>query len=69
MNVKEMIGEFIFKALFICIINLIVAGCGVLIYNLVLPSAFGLPTLSYWQFYGIMLVVNCLHPINFNSKE
>lgn len=42
--------------------NLILAAIGVWLWGIIAVSIFGLPSLTYWQFYGLLILIRILLP-------
>jgi hypothetical protein len=48
--------------------NLLLAGIALWMWGLVIVPVFGAPALTFWQMYGIMILISCLMPIRFDTK-
>ena len=44
------------------IVNLILAAIGVWLWKVIIVAVFGLPALTYWQFYGLLVLIRILLP-------
>ena len=59
-------GSEILKALLILVIALILAllgaWIGVALWSAIMVKIFGLPALTFWQFYGLMILLHILLP-------
>ena len=56
--------------LFIYLLGLIYAFPIMILWNLLMPQIFGLPQLTYWQTFGLYILINMLIPhINNNSNK
>lgn len=56
----------------ICLVivgNLIFAGIALWMWGLIIVPVFGAPALTFWQMYGIMILISCLMPIRINTIE
>lgn len=56
----------------ICLVivgNLIFAGIALWMWGLIIVPVFGAPALTFWQMYGIMILISCLMPIRINTTE
>lgn len=51
------------------VINLIFAGIAVWMWGLVIVPVFGAPVLTYWQMYGIMVLLSCILPSRINTSN
>ena len=54
------------------IIALLAAWIGVTLWGLIMVNIFGLPALTFWQFYGLMVLLHILLPgrgVSTNKKE
>ena len=62
---------FIAAIIAICLVivgNLIFAGIALWMWGLIIVPVFGAPALTFWQMYGIMILINCLIPIRVDTK-
>lgn len=53
----------------VAIFGLILAGIANWIWGLIIVPVFGAPVLTYWQMYGIMILIRLLFPINMSSSN
>lgn len=51
------------------IVNLIFAGIAVWMWGLIIVPVFGAPVLTYWQMYGIMVLISCILPTRVNTSN
>ena len=58
----EQIGAAIVIMLFALVLALLGAWIGVALWSAIMVKVFGLPALTYWQFYGLMLLLHILLP-------
>lgn len=54
---------------FIAIFALLQAIVVMYLWNMLMPIIFKLPTISYWQAYGIILLSNLIFPRGSSSKS
>ena len=53
----------------VVIFGLILAGIANWIWGLIIVPVFGAPVLTYWQMYGIMILIRLLIPTFANSSS
>ena len=53
----------VFMVFFSLILSLILTFPAMWIWNYLMPKIFGLPTLTFWQTYGLQVLVSCFIPI------
>lgn len=70
MNIKANFkkGCLIVFITLICLIFIKAAVC-MLLWNWVVVPLFGLSTISYWQMYGLIALVQLILPSSISSKE
>ena len=65
---KKTLGEalaLIFvAAITIVICSFLYAAIGCWLWGLLIVPVFGLPALTFWQFFGIMCLIRCFVPLN-----
>lgn len=61
--------EAFFIFLIALVLLLIVAAVGVWLWGLIAVNIFGLPALTYWQFYGLLILLRILLPYNNSNKN
>ena len=62
----------VFLAIVIALILALVgAWIGVALWSAIMVKIFGLPDLTFWQFYGLIILIHILFPSNriFQKKE
>lgn len=52
------LGVFVFALIFALILTYPM----MLLWNWLMPYIFGLPTLTFWQMFGLSILLNCLIP-------
>lgn len=58
----ESLGLAVGMFILALIANLILAAIGVWLWGIIAVSIFGLPALTYWQFYGLLILIRILLP-------
>ena len=51
------------------VVNLIFAGIAAWMWGLIIVPVFGAPVLTYWQMYGIMVLISCILPTRVNTSN
>ena len=49
--------------------SLLLAFLGQFLWNYVVVSIFGLPEISYWEMFALMVLVRILIPMNLSNKD
>lgn len=65
----QYLGLFLLALLLTLVFSLIFAYFGVLLWNYVVTSIFGLPEITYWQMFALMVLVRLFIPNNINYKN
>lgn len=71
-SLSEAIILIFVTAVVIIAFSFVYAAIGCWLWGAILVPVFGLPALTYWQFFGIMVLIRCFIPINVSptrSKE
>ena len=50
------------------VINLLFAGIALWMWTIIIVPVFGAPALTFWQMYGIMILLSCIMPNRINTK-
>ena len=58
----EDLGIAIFAFIVCLVANLAFAAIGVWLWGKIMVSVFNFPTLTYWQFYGLLILIRILLP-------
>ena len=58
----EDVGIAIVILLFALVLALLGAWIGVALWSAIMVKVFGLPALTFWQFYGLMILLHILLP-------
>lgn len=58
----EDVGVAIVILLFALVLALLGAWIGVALWSAIMVKVFGLPALTFWQFYGLMILLHILLP-------
>ena len=58
----EQIGAAIVILLFALVLALLGAWIGVALWGAIMVKVFGLPALTFWQFYGLIILLHILLP-------
>lgn len=58
----EQIGAAIVILIFALVFALLGAWIGVALWGAIMVKVFGLPALTFWQFYGLMILLHILLP-------
>lgn len=58
----EDVGIAIVILLFALVLALLEAWIGVALWSAIMVKVFGLPPLTFWQFYGLMILLHILLP-------
>ena len=65
---SEMIITIILAICLVIVGNLLLAGIALWMWGLVIVPVFGAPALTFWQMYGIMVLIDCLMPTRIDTK-
>ena len=65
---KEIIHIFV-ATIVIIAVSLIYAAMGCTLWGAIIVPVFGLPALTYWQFFGIMVLIRCFIPIKIPTRS
>lgn len=68
-KLEEAITAVVLMAIFIIVFGLVLAGIANWLWGLIIVPVFGAPVLTYWQMYGIMILIKLLFPINMSSSN
>ena len=68
-KLEEAITAVVLMAIFIIVFGLVLAGIANWLWGLIIVPVFGAPVLTYWQMYGIMILIKLLFPINISSSN
>ena len=68
-KLEEAITAVVLMAVFIIVFGLILAGIANWLWGLIIVPVFGAPVLTYWQMYGIMILIRLLIPTFSNSSS
>lgn len=49
--------------------SFVYAAIGCALWGAIIVPVFGLPALTYWQFFGIMILIRCFIPINTSTRS
>ena len=49
--------------------SFIYAAIGCALWGAIIVPVFGLPALTYWQFFGIIILIRCFVPTGISTKE
>ncbi len=58
----EQVGAVIIMLLFALVLALLGAWIGVALWSVIMVKVFGLPALTFWQFYGLIVLLHILLP-------
>lgn len=58
----EELGAAIVMLLFALVLALLGAWIGVALWSAIMVKVFGLPALTFWQFYGLIVLLHILLP-------
>lgn len=58
----EQVGAVIVMLLFALVLALLGAWIGVALWSAIMVKVFGLPALTFWQFYGLIVLLHILLP-------
>ena len=65
----QYLGLFLLALLLTLVFGFIFAYFGVLLWNYAVVPIFGLPEITYWQMFALMVLVRLFIPINVNYKN
>ena len=65
---SEMLITIILAICLVIVGNLLLAGIALWMWGLVIVPVFGAPALTFWQMYGIMVLIDCLMPTRIDTK-
>ena len=70
-KVFEIIGKFIIVLIALTILNFVLFTLPLMwLWNWLMPMIFGLPVITFWQSFGIIIISNLLFKsINVNNKD
>ena len=68
-KLEEAITAVVLMAIFIIVFGLVLAGIANWLWGLIIVPVFGAPVLTYWQMYGIMILIRLLIPTFSNSSS
>ena len=68
-KLEEAITAVVLIAVFIIVFGLVLAGIANWLWGLIIVPVFGAPVLTYWQMYGIMILIRLLIPTFSNSSS
>lgn len=70
-KVFEIIGKFIIVLIVLTISNFVLFTLPLMwLWNWLMPMIFGLPVITFWQSFGIIIISNLLFKsINVNNKD
>lgn len=70
-KVFEIIGKFIIVLIVLTILNFVLFTLPLMwLWNWLMPMIFGLPVITFWQAFGIIILSNLLFKsINVNNKD
>ena len=68
-KLEEAITAVVLMAIFIIVFGLVLAGIVNWLWGLIIVPVFGAPVLTYWQMYGIMILIRLFFPINMSSSN
>ena len=70
-KVFEIIGKFIIVLIALTILNFVLFTLPLMwLWNWLMPMIFGLPVITFWQSFGIIILSNLLFKsINVNNKD
>lgn len=68
-KLEEAITAVVLMAIFIIVFGLVLAGIANWLWGLIIVPVFGAPVLTYWQMYGIMILIRLLVPTFSNSSS
>ncbi len=60
------IGTILMTCFIVMIVSFVFAGIATWLWGLIITPVFGAPVITYWQMYGIRILLNILLP-NHNS--
>lgn len=63
------IGLIFVTILAVIAFTFIYAAIGCALWGAIVVPVFGLPALTYWQFFGIMILIRCFIPINVSTRS
>lgn len=64
----ELFVWFIMTTLVIIGLTFAYAGIAVWLWSIIIVPVFNAPVLSYWQMYGLILLVKLMFPLRFSSS-
>lgn len=65
----QYLGLFLLALLLTLVFSFIFAYFGVLLWNYAVVPIFGLPEITYWQMFALMVLVRLFIPNNINYKN
>lgn len=65
----KVVTAVVFMVVFVVIFGLILAGIANWLWGLIIVPVFGAPVLTYWQMYGIMILIRLLLPTFSHSSS
>jgi hypothetical protein len=65
----QYLGLFLLALLLTLVFSFIFAYFGVLLWNYAVVPIFGLPEITYWQMFALMVLVRLFIPNNVNYKN
>ena len=60
--------QSLFAIFIVAVVMLIFSGIATLLWNWLMPTIFGLPTITFWQAYGIMWLWRIMSPFSYQAK-
>lgn len=60
MKVMEAFAKFIVLLLISFLFDLVLAWCVMALWNVLLPVLFSFPTITFWQSFGLMVLIDIL---------
>ena len=70
---KYSFGDIVFYIFIMAIVvvafSFVYAAIGCALWGAIIVPVFGLPALTFWQFFGIMVLIRCFIPISIPTRS
>ena len=63
-EIGAIIGGTILGIILVLVFGLLFAWIGVWLWGIIAVGVFGLPALTFWQFYGLIILMRILFPVS-----
>lgn len=68
-KISYIVMTALFIIAFILLADLLLAAIGVSLWNKIMVEVFSLPALTFWQFYGLMILIDVIVPHRFQQQK